>query len=147
MSKPNRKVIRLQQMRTQIAQTAGIKYVDVVFELPLTGDQPEGAVPQERTCSFLTQDYWPVDLVRSLGDDGGGAAQIDMLRKVATPPEAFDELVSAAQLTVAELKELIDELSKEAGTDEGEGAGSSSSSTSTQEPSAPTSSATTQVAA
>lgn len=147
MSKPNRKVIRLQQMRAQVAQAAGIKYVDVIYEIPLTGDQPEGVVPEERTCSFLTQDYWPVDVVRSVDDAGGNSAQIEVLRKVASPPEAFDELVSVAGLTVGELKELIDELGKEAGTDEGEGSGSSSSSTSTQEPFGPTSSATTPAAA
>ncbi|WP_329616487.1 hypothetical protein OG244_28575 [Streptomyces brevispora] len=146
MSKPNRKIIRLQQVRAQIAQSAGLKWVDIVFELPLEGDQPEGAVPEERTCSFLTQDYWPIKVVRAV-EGGDGASQIDVLRKVASPPEAFDELISVADLTVAELKELIDELSQEAGTDEGEGSGSSSSSKSTQEPSAPTSSATTQAAA
>lgn len=143
MSKPNRKVIRLQQMRAQIAQTAGLKYVDVVYEIP----GPETGTVVERTCSFLTQDYWPIDVVRSVEDEGGGTSQINMLRKVASPPEAFDELVSVAQLTVAELKELIEELSKEAGTDEGEGSGSSPSSESTREPSGPTSSATTPAAA
>jgi hypothetical protein len=144
VSKPNRKVLRLQQMRAQVAQAAGIKYVDLVYEIP-SGDPL--AEPVERTCSFLTQDYWPVDVVRSVDDAGGNSAQIEVLRKVASPPEAFDELVSVAGLTVGELKELIDELGKEAGTSEGEGAGSSNSSTSTQEPSAPTSSATTPAAA
>lgn len=143
MSKPNRKVIRLQQMRAQVAQAAGIKYVDVIYDIP--GDTED--TYRERTCSFLTQDYWPVDVVRSVDDAGGNSAQIEVLRKVASPPEAFDELVSVAGLTVGELKELIDELGKEAGTDEGEGSGSSNSSTSTQEPSAPTSSATTPAAA
>jgi hypothetical protein len=146
MSKPNRKVIRLQQMRAQIAQTAGIKYVDIVFEVPPVGDQPEGAVAEERTCTFLTQDYWPIEVVRGV-EGGDGASQIEVLRKVASPPEAFDDLISVAQLTVAELKELIEELGQEAGTDEGEGSGSSSSSKSIQEPSAPTSSGTTQAAA
>ncbi|MEU0991269.1 hypothetical protein [Streptomyces sp. NPDC005953] len=146
MSKPNRKVIRLQQMRAQIAQSANLKWVDVVFELPLTGDQPEGAVPQERTCSFLTQDYWPIDVVRSVEEESGDT-NLSVLRKIASPPEAFDELVKVAQLTVGELKELVDELSGEAGTTQGEGSGSSSSSESTPEPSAPTSSATTPAAA
>lgn len=143
MSKPNRKIVRLQQMRVQIAQTAGIKHVDLVYEV--AGDEPGTVV--EKTCSFLTQDYWPVDIVRAMSEENGDAAQINMLRRVASPPEAFDELVSVAQLTIAELRELVDELSKEAGTDEGEGSGSSSSSTSTQEPSAPTSSVTTPAAA
>lgn len=142
MSKPNRKVIRLQQMRVQRAQAAGIKYVDLVFEVP--GQLPETS--EERTCSFLTQDYWPVEVIRSVEEDGENA-NLDILRKVASPPEAFDDLVKVAQLTVGELKELIEELGKEAGTDEGEGSGSSSSSKSTQEPSEPTSSATTQAAA
>lgn len=142
MSKPNRKVIRLQQMRAQIAQTAGLKHVDLVYEIP--GEAPGTLI--EKTCSFLTQDYWPVAVVRNV-EGSEGSSQIDVLRQIATPPEAFDELVTVAQLTVAELKELIDELSKEAGTDEGEGSGSSSSSTSTQGPSEPTSSATTPAAA
>jgi hypothetical protein len=140
VSKPNRKVIRLQQMRAQIAQTAGIKYVDLVFDVP--GSLPETS--EERTCSFLTQDYWPLEVVRSVEEEGNNA-QLDVLRKVASPPEAFDELVSVAQLTVGELKEIIEELSKEAGTESGEGAGSSPSSESMPEPSAPTFSATTPV--
>lgn len=139
MSKPNRKVIKLQQMRAQIAQAAGIQYVDVVFDVP---DPEVDGLVKERVCSFLTQDYWPVEVVRSVEGDGD-SANLDILRKVATPPEAFDQLVSIAQLTVGELKELLEELAKEAGTDQGEGSGSSSSSPSTPEPSAPTSSATT----
>jgi hypothetical protein len=142
VSKPNRKVIRLQQMRAQIAQTAGLKHVDLVYEIP----GPENGTVVERTCSFLTQDYWPVEVVRSVEDEGGNSSQINVLRKVASPPEAFDELVSVAQLTVAELKELIDELSKEAGTDEGEERGSSPSSETTREPFEQTSSAITRVA-
>ena len=145
MSKPNRKVIRLQQMRAQVAQAAGIKYVDVVFELPLTGDQPEGAVPEERVCSFLVQDFWPVDVVRSVEQDGDNT-NLDVLRRVASPPEAFDDLIKVAQLTVGELKQLVEELGQEAGTEPGEGSGSSTSSRSTPEPSEPTSSATTPVA-
>jgi len=142
MSKPNRKVVRLPPMRAQQAQAAGIKHIDLVYEVP--GEAPGTVI--EKTCSFLTQDYWPVKVVRAVGEEGG-AEQIDVLRKVATPPEAFDELIDVVGLTVAELKDLIEELQQEAGTDEGEGSGSSSSSTSTQEPSAPTSSATTPAAA
>ena len=141
MSKPNRKTIRLQQMRVQVAQAAGIKWVDVVFDVP--GELPDTI--EERTCSFLTQDFWPVDVVRSVEAEGN--ANIEVLRKVASPPEAFDDLVSVAQLTVGELKELIEELGQEAGTDQGEGSGSSPSSKSTPEPSEPTSSATTPAAA
>ncbi|MGV9278052.1 hypothetical protein [Streptomyces griseosporeus] len=141
MSKPNRKVIRLQQMRAQVAQAAGIKWVDVVFDVP--GSLPD--TTEERTCSFLTQDFWPVDIVRTVEAEGN--ANIEVLRKVATPPEAFDALVSVAQLTVGELKELIEELGQEAGTDQGEGSGSSPSSKSIPEPSEPTSSATTPAAA
>ncbi|QGZ53369.1 hypothetical protein GPZ77_34645 (plasmid) [Streptomyces sp. QHH-9511] len=142
MSKPNRKIIRLQQMRAQIAQAAGVKWVDVVFDVP--GQLPE--TTEERICSFLTQDYWPVDIVRAVEQDGDGT-NLDVLKRVASPPEAFDDLVTVAQLTVGELKALIDELDQEAGTEPGEDSGSSSSSTSTPEPSAPTYSATTQDAA
>ncbi|MBP5918671.1 hypothetical protein F3K34_43590 [Streptomyces sp. LBUM 1486] len=142
MSKPNRKVIRLQQMRAQRAQAAGIKYVDVVFEVP--GDT-EGAI-RERVCSFLTQDHWPLEIVESVENDEGNA-NLGILRKVASPPDAFDDLLKVAQLTVGELTDLIDELGKEAGTTAGEDSGSSPSSESTPEPSAPTSSATTQAAA
>jgi hypothetical protein len=124
MSKPNRKVIRLQQMRAQIAAAAGIKWVDVVFDVP--GSLPD--TTEERTCSFLTQDYWPVDVVRSVEQDGDNT-NLDVLKKVASPPEAFDDLVRVAQLTVGELKQLIAELGEEA------------------EPSEPTSSATTPAAA
>ena len=142
MSKPNRKVIRLQQMRAQRAEAAGIKYVDVVFEVP--GDT-EGSV-KERICSFLTQDHWPLEVVNSVEGEEGNA-NIGILRKVASPPDAFDDLVTVAQLTVGELKDLIDELSEEAGTTAGEEPGSSPSSESTPEPFAPTSSATTPAAA
>ncbi|MDX3124535.1 hypothetical protein [Streptomyces scabiei] len=142
MSKPNRKVIRLQQMRAQRASAAGIQHVDVVFEVP--GDE-EGTV-KERICSFLTQDNWPLDVVKSVEEDEGNA-NLGILRKVATPPDAFDDLIKIAQLTVGELKDLIDELGEEAGTTAGEDSGSSPSSESTPEPSAPTSSATTPAAA
>ena len=142
MSKPNRKVIRLQQMRAQRAEAAGIKYVDVVFEVP--GDI-EGTV-KDRVCSFLTQDHWPLEVVESVEQDEGNA-NLGILRKVASPPEAFDDLIKVAHLTVGELKDLIDELGEEAGTTAGEDSGSAPSSESTPEPSEPTSSATTPAAA
>lgn len=141
MSKPNRKVIRLQQMRAQIAQAAGIKYVDLVFEVP---GEIEGTY-SEKVCSFLVQDYWPLEVIEAVEAEDGNA-NLSILRKMASPPEAFDALVKSAQLTVGELKEIISELSKEAGTDEGEGSGSSVSSESTPGASAPTSSATTPAA-
>ncbi|MFD8839862.1 hypothetical protein [Streptomyces griseofuscus] len=137
MSKPNRKVIRLQQMRAQQTQTAGLKYVDVVF------DNEAGT---EETCSLLTQDYWPIEIVEE-AQKADGDANINVLRQIASPPESFDRLVKVAKLTVGELKALIEEMDGEAGTDAGEGSGSSSSSESTPEPSAPTSSATTPAAA
>ena len=146
MSKPNRKVIRLQQMRAQRAQAAGIKYVDLVFEIPLTGDQPEGAVPEERVCSFLTRDYWPLEIVERV-EEAEGDQNINVLRQIATPAGAFDDLVKVAKLTVGELMELLEELQKEAGTEPGEDSGSSTSSESTREPSGPTSSGTTPAAA
>ncbi|MET9051255.1 hypothetical protein ABZW50_08885 [Streptomyces bacillaris] len=142
MSKPNRKVIKLQEMRAQIAQKAGVKHVDLVFEVP--GDTEYEV--EERRCSFLTQDHWPLAVVKAVEADGD-SNNLSILRKIATPPEAFDQLVEVAQLTVGELTELLKEINGEAGTDTGEGSGSSSSSKSTQEPSAPTSSATTPVAA
>ncbi|MEU6058005.1 hypothetical protein [Streptomyces sp. NPDC047097] len=145
MSKPNRKTIRLQQMRAQIAQSAGVKYVDVEFEIPNTGDPSEPAVPEVWTCSFLTQDYWPIDVVTSVEEEGN--ANINVLRKVASPDYAFDALVKVAGLTVGELKQLVEELATEAGTDQGEDSGSSPSSESTQGASAPTSSGTTPAAA
>ncbi|MGW2113800.1 hypothetical protein [Streptomyces zhihengii] len=146
MSKPNRKIVRLQQMRAQVAQASGIKWVDVEYEIPLVGDQPEGVVPEVRTCSLLTQDYWPVEVVRA-AEAEGESGNLDVLRRIASSPEAFDELVKVGQLTVGELKQLVEELSGETGTTAGEESGSSSSSRSTQEPSAPTSSATTPAAA
>ncbi|MCX5144622.1 hypothetical protein OOK21_32250, partial [Streptomyces sp. NBC_00338] len=80
-------------------------------------------------------------------EEKGGNANINVLRQIATPPEAFDRLIKVAHLTVGELKDIIEEMDGEAGTDQGEGSGSSSSSESTPEPSVPTSSATTQAAA
>ncbi|MFF9003668.1 hypothetical protein ACF1GW_38885 [Streptomyces achromogenes] len=142
MSKPNRKVIRLQQMRAQRAQAAGVQYVDVVFEVP--GDE-EGTV-KERICSFLTRDFWPVEIVESV-EEANGDQNLHVLKQIATPAGAFDDLVKVAKLTVGELVELLDELQKEAGTEPGEDSGSSSSSESTPEPSVPTSSGTTPAAA
>lgn len=142
MSKPNRKVIRLQERRAQQSQAGGIKHVDIVYEVP---GEEEGAV-RERICSFLTQDYWPIKVVRA-SEGGGNAEQLAALRRIATPPENFDELIEVADLTFSELMDLINEIQQEAGTDEGEDSGSSSSSTSMQEPSAPTSSGTTPVVA
>ncbi|MFF7335453.1 hypothetical protein [Streptomyces sp. NPDC008150] len=143
MSKPNRKVVRLQQMRAQRAEAAGIKYVDVVYEIP---DPDDEACYIEKTCSLLTQNYWPVEVVEAI-DDASGNKNISILRQVASPPEAFDELVKVGRLTVGELVDLVDELTKEAGVDEGESNGSSTSSGSTQGASEPTSSATTPAAA
>lgn len=137
MSKPNRKVIRLQQMRAQQSQAAGLKYVDVVFT------NEDGA---DETCSLLTQDYWPVEIVEE-AQKADGDANIAVLRQIAEPPQAFDRLVKVAKLTIGELKALIEEMDGEAGTDQGEGSGSSSSSESTPEPSEPTSSVTTPAAA
>lgn len=141
MSKPNRKVVRLQQMRAQRAEAAGTQFVDVLFEVPT----PDGGVV-ERTCTFPTQDNWPVEVIEAV-EGRDGSANIQMLREIASPPEAFDELVKVAKLTVGELKELIDAIGEEAGTTPGEGSGSSESSASTQGPSGPTSSATTPDAA
>ncbi|NEA52430.1 hypothetical protein [Streptomyces sp. SID10815] len=137
MSKPNRKVIRLQQMRAQQAQAAKLKYVDIIFE------DEEGA---DETCSFLTQDYWPLEVVKE-AQKSDGDANINVMRQIAQPPEAFDRLVEVAKLTVGELKAIIEEMDGEVGTDEGEGSGSSVSSTSTPGASAPTSSATTPAVA
>ncbi|MGW4822517.1 hypothetical protein ACWEP4_26875 [Streptomyces sp. NPDC004227] len=141
MSNPKRKIVRLQQMRVQRAQAAGVQHVDIVYEVP--GDT-EGTV-KEKVCSFLTQDYWPVEVVELL-DAAEGNKNIAILRRVASPPEAFDELVNVAHLTIGELTDLIKELTSEAGIDEGEGSGSSTSSGSTREPSELTSSATTPAA-
>ncbi|MFG3136131.1 hypothetical protein ACGFZA_07895 [Streptomyces sp. NPDC048211] len=137
MSKPNRKVVRLQQMRAQRAAVAKTQYVDVVFE---NGDGVE------ETCTFPVQDNWPLEIIEEV-EEKGGNANINVLREIATPPEAFDRLVKVAHLTVGELKQIIEEMDGEAGTDQGEDSGSSPFSASTPEPSAPTSSATTQAAA
>ncbi|MFD8771454.1 hypothetical protein [Streptomyces sp. NPDC059916] len=137
MSKPNRKVVRLQQMRAQRAAAAKVQFVDIVFE------NEHG---QEETCSLPTQDDWPVEVIEEVQEKGGDA-NIGLLRQVAVPPESFDRLVKIGKLTVGELKELIEQLDEEAGTDQGEGSGSSPSSESTPEPSEPTSSATTPAAA
>ncbi|WP_405461680.1 hypothetical protein OG786_29490 [Streptomyces sp. NBC_00101] len=137
MSKPNRKVIRLQQMRAQRSAAAKLQYVDIVFE---------NADGIEETCTFPVQDNWPLEVIEEV-EEKGGNANLNVLREIASPPEAFDRLVKVAHLTVGELKEIIDEMDGEAGTDAGEDSGSSSSSASTQEPSVLTSSATTPAAA
>ncbi|MFD3740471.1 hypothetical protein [Streptomyces sp. NPDC058629] len=137
MSKPNRKVIRLQQMRAQRASAQKLQFLDVIFE---------NADGVEETCSFPVQDNWPLEVIEEV-EEKGGNANINVLRGIARPKEAFDRLVSVAKLTVGELKDILDEMNEEAGTTQGEGSGSSSSSESTPEPSEPISSATTQVAA
>ncbi|CAM5695007.1 hypothetical protein STENM36S_01769 [Streptomyces tendae] len=137
MSKPNRKVIRLQQMRAQRAQATKTQFVDIVFE------NEHG---QEETCTLPTQDDWPVEVIEAVEKDGGDA-NIGLLRQLAVPPDSFDRLLKIGRLTVGELKEIVEDLSDEAGTTEGEGSGSSTSSDSTPGASAPTSSATTQAAA
>ncbi|MGW2594750.1 hypothetical protein ACWCXC_31410 [Streptomyces sp. NPDC001515] len=137
MSKPNRKVIRLQQMRAQRASAAKTQFVDVVFE------NEHG---YEETCTFPVQDNWPLEVIEEV-EEKGGNTNLNVLREIATPKEAFDRLVKVAHLTVGELKDIIDEMDGEAGTTQGEGSGSSTSSESTPEPSAPTSSGTTPAAA
>ncbi|MGQ4733330.1 hypothetical protein ACUN3E_37445 [Streptomyces sp. Ju416(a)] len=137
MSKPNRKVIRLQQMRAQRASAAKLQFLDVVFE---------NADGVEETCTFPVQDNWPLEVIEEV-EEKGGNANLNVLREIARPKEAFDRLVSVAKLTVGELKDILDEMDGEAGTTQGEGSGSSSSSESTPEPSAQISSATTPVAA
>lgn len=137
MSKPNRKVIRLQQMRAQRATAAGLQYVDVVFE---------NAAGVEEVCTFPVQDNWPLEVIEEV-EEKGGNTNLNVLREIATPPDAFDRLVKVAHLTVGELKDIIGEMEGEAGTTQGEDSGSSPSSESTPEPSAPTSSGTTPAAA
>ncbi|MFD8545659.1 hypothetical protein [Streptomyces sp. NPDC059649] len=137
MSKPNRKVLRLQQMRAQRAEAAKTQFVDLVFE------RADGV---EETVSFPTPDYWPVEVIEAV-EEKGGNANIAVLREIATPPEAFDRLVKEAHLTVGELTELIEEMGEVAGTNQGEGSGSSISSVSTPGASEPTFSATTPAVA
>lgn len=137
MSKPNRKVIRLQQMRAQRTQAAGVQFVDIYFE-------NENGV--EEVCTLPTQDDWPIEVIEEVQEKGGDA-NIGLLRELALPPESFDRLVKVGKLTVGELKKIVEDLSDEAGTTEGEGSGSSTSSESTPGASAPTSSATTPAAA
>ncbi|WP_127468776.1 hypothetical protein [Streptomyces sp. B27] len=136
MSKPNRKIIRLQQMRAQRASAAGLQFLDVVFE------NAEGV---EETCSFPVQDNWPLEVIEEV-EEKGGNANLNVLREIAQPKEAFDRLVTVAKLTVGELTDILDQMNEEVGTTQGEGSGSSSSSESTPEPSAPTSSGTTPAA-
>lgn len=137
MSKPNRKIVRLQQMRAQHKAAGKVQFVDIYFE---------NADGVEEVCTLPTQDDWPIEVVEEVQEKGGDA-NIALLRSVALPPESFDRLVKVGKLTVGELKQIVEDLGDEAGTDEGEGSGSSTSSEGTQEPSAPTSSATTPVAA
>lgn len=136
MSKPNRKVVRLQQMRVQRASAAKVQFVDVVFE---------SSPGVEETCTFPVQDDWPLEVIEEI-EEKGGNANLNVLRELATPKDAFDRLVKVAKLTVGELKDLIGEMDGEAGTSQGEDSGSSPSSESTPEPSEPTYSATTPVA-
>ncbi|MYX67357.1 hypothetical protein K388_05584 [Streptomyces sp. KhCrAH-43] len=137
MSKPNRKVIRLQQMRAQRASVAKTQFVDVVFE---------NADGVDEVCTFPVQDNWPLEVIEQV-EEMGGNTNLNVLREIATPKEAFDRLVKVAHLTVGELKDIIEEMDGEAGTTQGEDSGSSPSSESTLEPSVPTSSGTTPAAA
>lgn len=137
MTKPNRKVLRLQQMRAQQAEAAKTQFVDLVFE------RADGV---EETVSFPTPDHWPIEVIEAV-EEKGGNANLGVLREIASPPDAFDRLVKEAHLTVGELTELIRAMDEEAGTDQGEGFGSSTSSVSTPGASAPTSSATTPAVA
>ncbi|MGW0583080.1 hypothetical protein ACWD25_45830 [Streptomyces sp. NPDC002920] len=137
MSKPNRKVVRLQQMRVQRAQAAKTQFVDIYFE---------NETGVEEVCTLPTQDDWPVEVIEEVQEKGGDA-NIGLLRELALPPESFDRLVKVGKLTVGELKEIVDTLSDEAGTTEGEGSGSSTSSETTPGASEPTSSGTTPAAA
>ena len=137
MSKPNRKVVRLQQMRAQRQAAAKVQFVDIVF------DNEEGV---EETCTFPVQDDWPLEVIEEV-EEKGGNANLNVLRELATPPDAFDRLVKVAKLTVGELKDLIEAMDGEAGTSQGEDSGSSPSSESTPGASEPTSSATTPAAA
>ncbi|MET9445345.1 hypothetical protein [Streptomyces sp. NPDC006610] len=137
MSKPNRKVIRLQQMRAQRAAAAKTQFVDIYFE-------NENGL--EEVCTLPTQDDWPVEVIEEVQEKGGDA-NIGLLRELALPPESFDRLVKVGKLTVGELKDIVEALADEAGTTEGEGSGSSTSSASTPGASEPTSSATTPAAA
>lgn len=137
MSKPNRKIVRLQQMRAQRASAAKVQFVDIYFE------NEQGV---EEVCTLPTQDDWPVEVIEEV-EKKGGDANIGLLRELALPPESFDRLVKIGKLTVGELKGIVEDLADEAGTTEGEGSGSSTSSESTPGASAPTSSATTQAVA
>lgn len=137
MSKPNRKVVRLQQMRVQRQAAAKVQFVDIVF------DNEEGV---EETCTFPVQDDWPLEVIEEV-EEKGGNANLNVLRELARPKDSFDRLVKVAKLTVGELKDLIEQMDGEAGTSQGEDSGSSPSSESTPEPSAQTSSATTPAAA
>lgn len=137
MSKPNRKIVRLQQMRAQRSAAAKTQFVDIYFE------NEDGV---EEVCTLPTQDDWPLEVIEQVQEKGGDA-DLGLLRELALPPESFDRLVKIGKLTVGELKEIVEQLSDEAGTTEGEGSGSSTSSESTPGASEPTSSATTPAAA
>lgn len=114
MSKPNRKRMRLSEMRAQQTAAAKVTHLDLDFE---TADG------KEHTCSFLAQDLWPIELIEEVQAKGGDA-NIAILREIASPAEEFDVLVREMKLTVGELKEIIGELDGEAGTTAGEGSGS-----------------------
>lgn len=114
MSKPNRKRLRLTEMRAQRAAAAGITHLDLVF------DAADGT---EHTCSFLSQDLWPVEVVEEVQARGENAS-IGILRQIAEPADEFQLLVSDARLTVGELKDILLALQEEAGTTAGEGSGS-----------------------
>ena len=137
MSKPNRKVVRLQQMRAQRQSAAKVQFVDIVFE------NEQGV---EETCTFPVQDDWPLEVIEEV-EEKGGNANLNVLRELASPKDAFDRLVKVAKLTVGELKDLIGEMDGEAGTSQGEDSGSSPSSESTPGASEQTSSGTTPAAA
>lgn len=114
MSKPNRKRMRLSEMRAQQATAAGITHIDLEFE---TDDGKEHVV------AFLAQDLWPVEVVEEVQSKGGNA-EVAILRQIASPPEEFDLLIKEMQFTVGELKQVINQLNEEAGTTAGEGSGS-----------------------
>lgn len=109
MGKPNRKIVRLQQMRAQRASAAKTQFVDVIFE---------NADGVEESCTFPVQDNWPLEVIEEVEEQGGNA-NLNVLRKIARPVDAFDRLVKVAHLTVGELKEIIEQMDGEAGTDTG----------------------------
>lgn len=114
MSKPNRKRIRLSEIRNRLAAAATVTHLDLEFEAT------DGA---EHVVSFLAQDLWPVEVVEEVQARGDNAS-ISILREIATPADEFQLLVSDARLTVGELKEILKDLQEEASTTAGEGTGS-----------------------